>query len=163
MNPMQIKQHYSTSKQHLILGHMHLPDKIADWHFTYGCKMALAQHGCCDDMYLQLLTCCNWRWGLLLLGAPSTGPDALATGGEEDHILMSFLAAVLPVAIALFIASANIHAACFVCRSSLTGDYFKIKILVWSHTKFQSTMTFFKLPYGFRPGANSGAGATLVG
>jgi len=138
------------------------PLKTTKWHLPHGCKMAVVQHRCCD-VYLQLLTCCNWRWGLLLLGAPSTGPDALATGGEEDHILMSFLAAVLPVAIALFIASANIHAACFVCRSSLTGDYFKIKILVWSHTKFQSTMTFFKLPYGFRPGANSGAGATLVG
>ncbi len=64
----------------------------------------------CGDIYLQLLTCCSWRLGLLLLGVPSTGPDALVTGGEEDHILMSFLAAVLPVTVALFIASAKIHA-----------------------------------------------------
>ena len=125
--------------------------------------MALAHHSCCDDIYLQLLTCCSWRWGLQLLGAPSTGPDALVTGGEEDHILKSFLTAVLPVTIALFAASVKVHAECFVCRSSLTGDDLKIDTLVRSHTKFQSTMTFFKLPYGFRPGANSGAGATLVG
>ncbi len=72
--------------------------------------MVLGQHRYCGGMHLQLLACCNWRWGLLLLGAPSTGPDALVTGGEEDHILMSFLAAVLPVTIALFIASAKRHA-----------------------------------------------------
>ena len=71
--------------------------------------MLLGQHRYCGDMHLQLLTCCNWRLGLLLLGAPSTGPDALVTGGEEDHILMSFLTAVLPVTIALCIASANVH------------------------------------------------------
>lgn len=61
-------------------------------------------------MHLQLLTCCNWWRGLLLLGAPSIEPDALETGGEEDHILMSFLAAVLPVTIALFTASTKVHA-----------------------------------------------------